>query len=579
MNDFHSEWPARPWLMAIFLSLAALAFHLAIDDLNATDPNDRLRLALAAFICVSALSLAFTLERLRWHWSATFSVAAGLIMAGIAYWNAPGGGPYRFEPSWSLWSGLIAVMIAAPMFQNVRDEGRFNLVYEKLHNYSWTDVVIFFTSLFFVGITFMLMHLLASLLDLIGLGFLRDLLNEEWFGWMLAGVAFGAALGILRESDRLLIILQKLVLNILSVLAPILATGLALFLISLPFTGLEPLWESTRNTTPILLSCAIGALILSNAIIRNHASEITNSKILKISAMFLAITVLPLTLLAVYSMWLRLDQYGLTPDRIWGFIVVWVGVIYGLAYLISVILKQTNWAEFIRPMNIKLAGGLCLLALFLALPIFNFGEMSAQNQLARLNDGRTPAEKFDFMAMAFDFGPVGRKILEKLKTSSDKDLALGAQKALEAENRWAVNNVINEGMSREKIEQLVILPETVSLPEDLTDFLHKQGACRGDYCVLKWEPESDQAFLISQNCHTTNQSSGFDCGVQIRRLKKYDNGWSEIYGNYGYMDFSEESKSRRTHEDAAAKQGPFTIREITRKQIFAGDTPIGEPFE
>src|SRR3546814_4668138 len=45
---------------------------------------------------------------------------------------------------------------------------------------------------------------------LIGINLIFDLLNDEWFGWMLAGAAFGGAVGLLRERDRLVATLQRL---------------------------------------------------------------------------------------------------------------------------------------------------------------------------------------------------------------------------------------------------------------------------------------------------------------------------------------------------------------------------------
>jgi hypothetical protein len=38
-----------------------------------------------------------------------------------------------------------------------------------------------------------------------------------------------------------------------------------LFVLALPFTGLNALWEATKSTTPILLFCVLGALVLANA--------------------------------------------------------------------------------------------------------------------------------------------------------------------------------------------------------------------------------------------------------------------------------------------------------------------------
>src|SRR5678815_1870880 len=114
-------------------------------------------------------------------------------------------------------------MLAAPLFQTIRDEGAWRFPYARLHRHAWTDAVIGAASLGFTGITFLLAWLIASLFDVIGIDAIKELLQKDWFGRMLAGFAFGSAVGLLRERDALLATLQKLAMVALSVLAPILA--------------------------------------------------------------------------------------------------------------------------------------------------------------------------------------------------------------------------------------------------------------------------------------------------------------------------------------------------------------------
>ena len=106
-------------------------------------------------------------------------------------------------------SGILAVLIAAPLFQTIRDEGAWRFPYARLHRHAWTDAVIGAASLAFTGVTFLLAWLIATLFDVIGIEAIKDLLQEEWFGWMLAGLAFGGAVGILRERDAL-VALQRM---------------------------------------------------------------------------------------------------------------------------------------------------------------------------------------------------------------------------------------------------------------------------------------------------------------------------------------------------------------------------------
>src|SRR3546814_6709576 len=104
-----------------------------------------------------------------------------------------------------------------------------------------SDLVIGAAGLAFVGVTFLLVTLIGEMFHLIGIELIRDLLRGEWFGWMLAGAAFGGSVGLLRERDRLVSTLQRLVMIVLAVLAPVLAAALLLFLLSLLGTGLQKL--------------------------------------------------------------------------------------------------------------------------------------------------------------------------------------------------------------------------------------------------------------------------------------------------------------------------------------------------
>src|SRR3546814_9005017 len=81
-----------------------------------------------------------------------------------------------------------------------------------------------------------------------------------------------------------------------------------------------------------------------------------------------------------------------------------------------------------------------LLAAFLALPVLDFGTISTRDQLARLESGAVAAEKFDWAALAFDFGPSGRKALAELARSPRPERANLAKWALAAKNRWDLHD-------------------------------------------------------------------------------------------------------------------------------------------
>ena len=213
----------------------------------------------------------------------------------------------------------------------------------------------------------------------------------------------------------------------MSVLAPFLGIGLLLFVVALAFTGLQPLWNETKATTPILLACILAALLLTNAVIGNAEEEEPKSPILAWGAMALGAAMLPLAIVAAISMSKRIGQYGFSPDRLWAAIVVGVAVLVAAAYLFALIRGRWNWAPLLRRANVMIAAGICILAFVLALPIIDFGAVSARDQVARLNAGRIAPEKFDWRAMRFDFGSVRPGSTEELARTGAPVRIAGAE--------------------------------------------------------------------------------------------------------------------------------------------------------
>ncbi len=429
------DWPLRPWILAALLGIAGLFLHFVTDaDDSWAEP---LRAAGAAFLFFGSLAAAISLERRRWMECALFGVLAGLLMAGLA-WKVSDTGSYGFAEWLSFYSGVFALLLALPLFQAGFHRTRFATDYRQTHFYVWTDAICVAGALAFVGLSWLLLFLLSALFQLLDINLLDDLISEGWFGWTFSGVSAGAALGLLRNQLKILGTLQNVVLMVLSILAVPLAVALVIFLLAMVVSGLDVLWDATESATPVLLACAAGAFILANAIIRDGDETGSGSRILRIAALVLALGILPLTVFAAVSMGLRLGQYGLTPERLWGLVAVIVACAYGLAYLVAVLRgRKSGWGGKLRGANFNLAVGVMGLALFLALPILDFGAISTSNQLARLKSGDVSAKDFDYAALHFDFGPSGEKALAGLAKSDDAEIARLAKAEQKAEfRRW-----------------------------------------------------------------------------------------------------------------------------------------------
>lgn len=561
-----TEWPARAWIMAVVGSLAGLAVHLLIDKLHYGTPvsgETLFRQAAAAGVIVATLSFLLTAERVRLTWSIAFALIWGAVVALVGY--STGGYNRAGElGEFPFFASLLAVGIAAPLFQAMRDEGRRALPYDKVHGYAWTDAIIGAASMAFTGLTFMLLFLLGSLFDAIGIDLLKELLREGWFGWMVAGAAFGAASAVLRERAPLLGTLQRLVMLVFSVLAPVLAFALGVYLVALPITGFGGLWKSGLPETPLLLSAAGFCFVFLNAIIGDSPDDRKPGRLWRATESVLLFAVLPLGILAMVSMSLRVGQYGWTPERLWGVIASAVAIAFGIANWLSVARRRGAFDVALREYQKWLAAGLCGVALILALPIVDFGAVSTRSQLARLESGKIESADFDWTALAFDFGPAGRRALERLKRTGDAEQKLLAGEALAGTNRYAMDRLQKTATSAAKIRDKVrLLSPDIVLDEPLLRQIAVIGNCTEDaQCALQ-RVSPNRLLLISVR--------GKARVVSTRLLDP--KARSEDY----FVD--EPDDTPKNPEGVDLNSATIELRPVTRRQLYVNGQPVGDTVE
>jgi Domain of unknown function (DUF4153) len=566
------SWTLRPWIWALVCAAGAFAVNRLVDNIG--DPAIWRQVA-ATFVIVATLGFVLTAELRRLLWAVAFALGSATILAFVGWFTASYNKSGQIA-EYPFLAGLFALLIAAPLFQTVRDEGAWRFPYARLHGHVWTDAVIGAASLFFMGVSYLLATLIGQLFDLIGIKLFSDLLRDGWFNALLLGFAFGAALGLLRERDALVATLQKLVLVVFSVLAPVLAFALVGFLVSLPFTGLAPLWDSGVPTTPVLLFAAAGAVGLINAVIGDGKADGSSNRVLRWSALLLSLSILPLAVISALSMGARIGQYGWTPDRIWGLIAVIVACVYGVAYLVSVakalrVKAPLDWDDHLRPANVKIALGICGLALFLAMPILDFGAMSARDQVARLKSGVTKAAEFDWQAMAFDFGPKGRAALATLVKSGSEFERGSAKAALASDDRWDVKQQVEAEKSDAFTRNFSYEPADRTLDDKgKRDFI-SNGFCKSP-CKIMWLA-NDQLVVVGRQYEGSDVEAvlfSLEPGKEVSGEQLKELGWERKYGPAtapisSKPDLNEKSK--------------VEMRKVERLQVFIDGKPVGGVFE
>ena len=568
-DDVAEDWPMRPWIMAAVCAVAGLLFNWLTNFSYTTGTGSPLRQAGATFVAIAAVSFVLTAEQRRWTWSLGFALGWGAVIALVGWFTASYN-PYPTIFEWPFLSGLFAVLLAAPLFQTVRDTSSIGAAwrfpYAKLHSHAWTDAVIGAASIAFVGVAFLLAWLIAGLFDLIGIDVVKKLLQKDWFGWMLAGFAFGSAVGLLRERDALVATLQRLVMVVLGVLAPVLAAALTLFLLSLPFTGLTKLWDSVVPATPMMLLAGAGAILLANAVIGNGSDDRATNRVLRVAALALVLSVLPLAIIAGLSLGQRIGQYGWTPERIWGVVAVIIALSYGLAGWWAMAKGRREFDDLLRPLQTRMAIAVCGLALFLALPIVDFGAISTRSQLARLDSGSVEAAKFDWKALAFDFGPSGRRALEVIARTAAGDARTLASKALKSDSPYAVEQATELEEKTDNLEQYIrIASPDIRMTDALRRELARRSYCESaKQCVL-FRADPHRLILVS--------ASGVPAylGTQVideRQLSASSNATSVSA-----------TTNRPSADGIDLDRAQTEVREVRLKLVYVNGQAVGDPFE
>ncbi len=553
----------RPWILAAICAVAGLGFYHLIEG-SFTARNSAVTAGLAAFVAVSSLSFALGVERRRWTWAAGFSLFWGAVI-GFIMWRIAGYAHDGNYGAWPVFSAILAALIATPFFQTRRDvaaDGRYwklwQLSYARLHNHAWNDAVIGAAGVAFAGISLLLVLLIGGLFNTIGIKFISRLMEEGWFIVPLAGAGFGGAVGLLRERDRLVSVMQRLVMVTLSVLAPVLAAAAALFLLSLLGTGLAPLWASGFSAAVMMLLSSAAAVLLANAVIGNVAEDSARSPILRHAAAILAAVVLPFAVIAAAAMTMRISQYGWTPDRLWGAVAVWVALGYGLIGVYAVARGRREFAAILRPLQQIWAIKVMIVAALLALPLVDFGSISARSQLARLEHGKVTAEKFDWAAMAFDYGPAGRAMLQKMvdnQAGPQGGWAVSAKAALASKSRWSSTNDVKAATAAPLVERLRILPDGAAAPDGIVAKLEEGSSCDAAYmCVLY--VLNDEHVLVLTQFHKADAPSQQEYAKNAAGAWRVVDQWVE---------------PRKTEPDL--KNADIRLENVTRQRLLVDGVP------
>lgn len=385
---------------------------------------------------VAALTL---LPRVQYG-RALLAAAVLALAAGLLSWQGMAGF-YSFEqfaraPQMGVGIFLLVTIAIPFLAAGLARPGGWR-DYKSLFDQSWDIAFSWAATAVFCGLAWGVLFASGALLGFVGISILSQLLTTPPIFALITGLLIGLGLAVTSERGEFAV--PVLILRLLRLLTPVLLVVMVIFLIALPWRGSVGL-----SLAALCVGAVFVAATLVSAVVADDDGNASFSALLRGSARLLA-GVMPLFAgVAALALWLRIDQHGLTPERVCGFTAIVIAAGYGASYLWAAV-HRTQWMTRIRRANIVMALAMVALSVLWMARILSPEALAASSQLSRFQAGRVTVEQLPLHAMSSSWGLPGLNAYREIvgeggaaptmenDSTSDQDLTEAQARAILAE--------------------------------------------------------------------------------------------------------------------------------------------------
>jgi hypothetical protein len=464
----YEYWPDEPTSVALFEAAIFFVTGTAlIVQLSWTGTNIKRQISIAPVVSIIFALVAF------WVWR---QIPTGEV-------------PYHFDdtraPTW-IFGSVLTLLLIMPCIQIFQSSGVRSFPYDQLFRRLWENLFVIAIAALIVGAFWAVIWLWSELFKLIDVSFFEDVFTDAAFVSMSLTTVFGYALALGREWERVTTTLRAVLLTVLKALMPLLAVVALLFLASLPFTGLQPLWD-TRHASATLLSLIGLTILFFNGAYQDGTGDAPYQRWVRHLVEAALVAIPAFAAIALYALHLRMAQYGLTFGRFYGVLFAVAGMLCGIGYAIAVFLRRGTWMAAVRQVNVGMACLVAICAILVHTPVLDPLGWSARSQFSRLAAGKADALEFDYGYLRFEAGHLGYEKLAELETLSEHPQAQIIRARI-AETRAAESyrDVRPQPASLLSASDIVPLDTATILPDSLVRFaVSHLSQAQADECEEK----------------------------------------------------------------------------------------------
>lgn len=384
----HAVWPATdlPWLLAVYAVAIGLPTFFYV---GAVELRDRANVG-------AGIAVLLVLAGLGWH----------------AGWVAGNGASLEIVGERAV-AGSLALFIAAFLFRAWREAGGRALPYPRLVDLSWLNALTLAFLLLFIGVFWLILFLWLGLFRVLGIELFSDLFTRPEFAYPVSGLVGGLGVILVRNRARLIATVRGMCEALIRALLPLTAFVVVIFVGVLPFTGLEPLWDTDFGTGLVTVLVLV-LLFFFNAELggdyegRSHTAPL---RWLSIAALLL----LPALIgIAALGLSMRVGQHGWTANRLWALFVIAMLGAYAVGYAVLILRRRGLPHAALGRWNTVLAIALTAALVLVISPVLDFRRVAAASQVARLERGAVEPLELDAWYL-LSLGRYGRQALEALR--------------------------------------------------------------------------------------------------------------------------------------------------------------------
>ena len=330
-----------------------------------------------AFVLVWPTLLLLCLETGNLHRCLkAVSLLAGLVVLVAVYIGrqASPAGEFSIESLVGIFCTTTVIACFNGLMFSQQWIGRARRTYDDLFTRSWRNFLVVALAIAMTLGVAAILFIWGALFSLIGIEFFQEVFSEEWFLFPVLTIAFGLGVHIFRRLVHVIDGITSLLEGLMRLLLPLVVSVMVLFLGALPFTGLAPLWETGTGTALLLWLNAI-TLFFINAVYQT-GRRLPYPPVVH-NVLSWAIALLPAVgAVALYGLYLRIDEYGWTIARFWALTVFLILALFSGGYAWCIGRRRAAWPQDLGRVNTAMAWFLLALLLLVNSPLLDYRKIS-----------------------------------------------------------------------------------------------------------------------------------------------------------------------------------------------------------